>query len=898
MLKAEGICVSWSINFNIQSMSSKRKQEKKEQKIQIKGARTHNLKNIDVSMPRDKMIAITGLSGSGKSSLAFDTIFAEGQRRYVESLSAYARQFLRQMQKPDVDEITGLSPAISIDQKSRSNNPRSTVATITEIYDYLRVLYARIGKPHCIVCGREIQKLSNDEIVSFVYNKVRSIKKDKKGDKSVLGVTYNTSKIQIFSPVVRGRKGEYYQMLYDFLSKGYTSVRIDGKFHNLREQITLAKTKKHDIDVLIDELYISEFSENKQTTRERLAEAIEKALDESNGLLRIVAEDEKQKKKDLNEGWIISSNFSCPHDGFSFPEIEPRLFSFNSPYGACEACNGLGTKHLFGTEPCEGCHGARLRHEALHVYLGGPNEKKRKNIVDVTNMSIKDAFEFFGDLKLSKKDEEISRVVIKEIMDRLGFMLDVGIDYLTLDRRANTLSGGEAQRIRLASQLGSRLVGAMYVLDEPTIGLHQRDNDKLIKTLKDLRDLGNTILVVEHDEDTILSSDYLIDIGPGAGKHGGEVVVSGPLDELLEHKKKYQSLTLDYLRGDKEIPIPKKRRTTNKGSLKIKGGNAFNIENLNIEVPLGKLTTITGVSGSGKSTFMYEIIHRNLRARFDRKYRSNKVYNCTSFTGTEYLHRSISIDQSPIGRTPRSNPATYTGAFTFIRELFAETTEARLRGWKPGRFSFNVKGGRCEACQGNGLIAVEMHFLPTVYVTCDICKGKRFEKETLQVKYKKKNIHEVLQMTIEEAYNFFEDIPAISDRLKTLVEVGLGYLQLGQSATTLSGGEAQRVKIASELYRPFTQKTLYLLDEPTIGLHYEDVSKLIEILQTLVNRGNTVMLIEHNLEIVKSSDYIIDIGPEGGDGGGKIVAKGTPEQVAANPKSYTGKYLSRVLKKK
>lgn len=687
-------------------------------------------------------------------------------------------------------------------------------------------------------------------------------------------------------------------MLYDFLSKGYTSVRIDGKFHNLREQITLAKTKKHDIDVLIDELYISEFSENKQTTRERLAEAIEKALDESNGLLRIVAEDEKQKKKDLNEGWIISSNFSCPHDGFSFPEIEPRLFSFNSPYGACEACNGLGTKHLFGTEPCEGCHGARLRHEALHVYLGGPNEKKRKNIVDVTNMSIKDAFEFFGDLKLSKKDEEISRVVIKEIMDRLGFMLDVGIDYLTLDRRANTLSGGEAQRIRLASQLGSRLVGAMYVLDEPTIGLHQRDNDKLIKTLKDLRDLGNTILVVEHDEDTILSSDYLIDIGPGAGKHGGEVVVSGPLDELLEHKKKYQSLTLDYLRGDKEIPIPKKRRTTNKGSLKIKGGNAFNIENLNIEVPLGKLTTITGVSGSGKSTFMYEIIHRNLRARFDRKYRSNKVYNCTSFTGTEYLHRSISIDQSPIGRTPRSNPATYTGAFTFIRELFAETTEARLRGWKPGRFSFNVKGGRCEACQGNGLIAVEMHFLPTVYVTCDICKGKRFEKETLQVKYKKKNIHEVLQMTIEEAYNFFEDIPAISDRLKTLVEVGLGYLQLGQSATTLSGGEAQRVKIASELYRPFTQKTLYLLDEPTIGLHYEDVSKLIEILQTLVNRGNTVMLIEHNLEIVKSSDYIIDIGPEGGDGGGKIVAKGTPEQVAANPKSYTGKYLSRVLKKK
>jgi excinuclease ABC subunit A len=870
-----------------------KKEERGEQEIHVKGARTHNLKNISVSMPRNEMIAITGLSGSGKSSLAFDTIFAEGQRRYVESLSAYARQFLRQMQKPDVDEITGLSPAISIDQKSRSNNPRSTVATITEIYDYLRVLYARIGHPHCLECGREIQKLSNDEIVSFVYEKVQDIKKKGKGEKSVLGVTYTTSKIQIFSPVVRGRKGEYYQMLYDYLGKGYSHVRVDGKLYNLREQITLAKTKPHDIDVLIDELYISEFFEDKQTTRERLAEAVEKALDESKGLLRIVAHEEADKSKVVDEGWIISSNFSCPVDGFSFPEIEPRLFSFNSPYGACEACNGLGTKHLFGTEPCESCHGARLRQESLHVYLG-----EKKNIVDVTHMSIKDAFEFFGDLKLTKKEEEISRVVVKEILDRLGFMLDVGIDYLTLDRRANTLSGGEAQRIRLASQLGSRLVGAMYVLDEPTIGLHQRDNDKLIKTLQDLRDLGNTILVVEHDEDTILASDYLIDIGPGAGVHGGEVVVSGPLSELLADKNNHTSLTLDYLRGDKQVPIPEKRRTSNKGALRINGGKAFNIENMNIEIPLGKLVTITGVSGSGKSTFMYEIVHRNLRARFDRRYRESKIYNCTEFSGTEYLHRSILIDQSPIGRTPRSNPATYTGAFNFIRELFAETAEARLRGWKPGRFSFNVKGGRCEACQGNGLVAVEMHFLPTVYVTCDVCDGKRFEKETLQVKYKKKNIHEVLQMTIEEASNFFEDIPAISDRLKTLVEVGLGYLQLGQSATTLSGGEAQRVKIASELYRPFTQKTLYLLDEPTIGLHYEDVNKLIEILQTLVDRGNTVMLIEHNLEVVKSSDYIIDIGPEGGMGGGKVVAKGTPEEVANNPKSHTGKYLVKILKKK
>lgn len=868
-----------------------------EKKIIVKGARTHNLKNITVEMPRNKMIAITGLSGSGKSSLAFDTIFAEGQRRYVESLSAYARQFLRQMQKPDVDEITGLSPAISIDQKSRSNNPRSTVATITEIYDYLRVLYARIGRPHCLECGREIQKLSNDEIVTFVHNKVKDIKKDKKGEKSVLGVTYNTSKIQIFSPLVRGRKGEYYQMLYDLLSKGYLMVRIDGKMHNLREQINLPKTKKHDIDVLIDELYITEFTDDKEGTRERLAEAVEKALDESDGLLRIVAEEDKQKKTDLEEGWIISSNFSCPQDGFSFPEIEPRLFSFNSPYGACEACNGLGTKHLFGTEACDECEGARLRHEALHVYLGESDEKQRKHIVDLTQMSIKDAAAFFDNLKLTQKEKEISNVVIKEITDRLRFMLDVGIDYLTLDRRANTLSGGEAQRIRLASQLGSRLVGALYVLDEPTIGLHQRDNDRLIETLQNLRELGNTIIVVEHDEDTILASDHLIDIGPGAGIHGGEVVVDGPLAELMDNKKKYSSLTLDYLRGDVKIEIPAKRRDTNKGMLKIRGGKVFNIKNLNLDIPLGRLNVITGVSGSGKSSLMYEIMHKNLRARFDRKYRSNEVFNAKTFTGTEYLHRTVLIDQSPIGRTPRSNPATYTGAFTFIREMFAESEEARIRGWKPGRFSFNVKGGRCEACQGNGLIAVEMHFLPTVYVTCDICNGKRFQKETLEVKYKNKSIFDVLEMTIEEAEKFFQDIPAINDRMKTLVEVGLGYLKLGQSATTLSGGEAQRVKVSSELFRPNLQKTMYLLDEPTIGLHYEDVKKLIEVLQKLIDRGgNSVTLIEHNLDIIKCADFVVDIGPEGGTGGGNVVAKGTPEEIANNPKSYTGSYLAKHLK--
>lgn len=845
-----------------------------QQKIIVKGARTHNLKDIDLEMPRDKMIVVTGLSGSGKSSLAFDTIFAEGQRRYVESLSAYARQFLRQMQKPDVDEITGLSPAISIDQKSRSNNPRSTVATITEIYDYLRVMYARIGKPHCLECGKAIHRLSNDEIIHFALN---AVKKNK---------TTKVSHVIVYAPVVRGRKGEYYQMLYDALSSGYAKVRIDGKIHNLRDQIVLKKTKKHDIDLVVDEIDIHDFKEDPKGARERLAEAVERSVLETDGLVTIaVGENET----------LLSTKFACADDGFSFPEIEPRLFSFNSPYGACEACNGLGTKHLMGDEVCEGCKGNRLRSEALHVFLG--EGKNRKNIVDVTAMSIEDAFEFFGDLELSDKDVEISKVVVKEIVSRVGFMLDVGIGYLALNRRANTLSGGEAQRIRLASQLGSRLVGALYVLDEPTIGLHQRDNDKLIKTLQDLRDLGNTILIVEHDEDTILASDYLVDIGPGAGVHGGEVVVSGDLDTLLSAKSNESgSLTLDYLRGDQKIPVPTDRRKKSKGTLMIRGGKLFNIKNMSVDIPLGCFTAITGVSGSGKSTFMYELVYKNLRARMERKYRTNDLYNVASFAGTEYLSRAVMIDQSAIGRTPRSNPATYTGAFTFIRELFAETEEARYRGWKPGRFSFNVKGGRCEACTGNGLIAVEMHFLPTVYVTCDICRGKRFQKETLEVKYKKKNIHDVLQMTIEEAEVFFTDIPAIHDRLKTLSEVGLGYLRLGQSATTLSGGEAQRIKIAAELYRPHLQKTIYLLDEPTIGLHYEDVKKLIEVLQELINRGgNTVLLIEHNLDMIKCADHVIDIGPEGGTGGGTIVAQGTPEEVANNPKSYTGSYLKKLL---
>jgi excinuclease ABC subunit A len=855
-----------------------------DEKIIIRGARTHNLKNVNVELPRGKMVAFTGLSGSGKSSLAFDTIFAEGQRRYIESLSSYARQFLRQMQKPDVDEILGLSPAISIDQKSRSNNPRSTVATITEIYDYLRILYARIGKPHCLVCNREIKKLSNEEILETIIKTVTSTNLDK-NQKVVLGVPYTDAKVKIFSPVVVGRKGEYYQLLYDLLSKGFEYVKIDGVLKKLRDQIILSKTKKHDIDVLVDEFYISEFKEKdkKAATKERLSEAIEKAIDESKGLLKIETNGEEK---------MMSVKFMCPYDGYSYPEIEPRLFSFNSPYGACQECNGLGVQAFFSDTPCEKCKGARLREEALHVLLNG------KNVVDLTALSITDAKHFFDNLKLTELEKEISDIIVREIDDRLRFMMDVGIEYLSLDRRAHTLSGGEAQRIRLASQLGSGLVGALYVLDEPTIGLHSRDNDRLIKTLTDLRDLGNTIIVVEHDEDTIYASDYLVDIGPGAGVHGGKIVVSGYLDKLLTDKTNESgSVTLDYLRGDKVIPIPKKRRDTDKGSLKIRGGKIFNIKDLNVDVPLGKLVSVTGVSGSGKSSFVYEIIDKNLNARLTRRSRTNEVFNCKRFTGSEYVSRVILIDQSPIGRTPRSNPATYTGAWSFIRDMFAMSIEAKARGWKSNRFSFNVKGGRCEACEGNGVIEVEMHFLPTVYVPCDVCNGKRFTKETLEIKYKKKNIHDILEMTVEESIPFFEDLPAIYDRLKTLQDVGLSYLKLGQSATTLSGGEAQRVKIASELYKPHLQKTVYLLDEPTIGLHYEDVKKLIEILERLVEHGNTVIIIEHNMDIIKCSDYVIDIGPEGGDKGGEVVAKGTPEDIANSAKSHTGKYLKKHLKK-
>ena len=886
-----------------QSAKEERKHKHGSDWLRVKGARTHNLKNISVDMPRGAMTVITGLSGSGKSSLAFDTIFAEGQRRYVESLSAYARQFLNQMAKPDVDEITGLSPAISIDQKSRSNNPRSTVATVTEIYDYLRVLYARAGQPYCIHHDVPIARLSKEEMIKMVFERVEAKRKSLPAGDSVMGVAVDRSAVVISAPVVVGRKGEYYQLLYDLLGKGFEKVIIDGKAQSLREKIVLDRNKRHSIDAVVDSIFVSEFARSTQAARERLSEALEIALKQADGLVKIKHADGTEE--------TLSSKFICPEDGTPFPEVEPRLFSFNSPYGACPTCNGLGTESLFSEEPCPTCEGKRLRPEALRVYLTASpksdfkNSKKSdfkdasplgKNIVDFTGMSIREAKDFVDSIELSDMKFDIAAPILKEIESRLAFMLDVGLDYLTLDRSAATLSGGESQRIRLASQLGSGLTGALYVLDEPTIGLHQRDNDRLIKTLLTLKELGNTIVVVEHDEDTIYAADYIVDIGPGAGVHGGSVIASGWLDDLLTAKKNDSgSSTLAYLRQEKEIAIPEKRRASEKGSIKVRGATLHNIVNQNVDIPLGRLVCITGVSGSGKSTFLYDILHRNIAARSAR--RAAKLEHASSLTGTEYVGRTVLIDQSAIGRTPRSNPATYTGAMTHIRDLFAATAEARARGWKPGRFSFNVPGGRCEACQGNGSVAVEMHFLPTVYVTCDICGGKRFMKETLEVTYRGKTIHDVLQMTVEEAEKFFADIPAIQERLRELNATGLEYLTLGQSATTLSGGEAQRVKIAAELYRPTTMKTLYLLDEPTVGLHYDDVQKLIEILQELVNRGNTVVVIEHNLDLIKSADYLIDFGPEGGAGGGKIMATGTPEEVAATNDSHTGAYLAKILKR-
>ena len=838
-------------------------------KIKIKGAREHNLKNINLEIPRDKMVVFTGLSGSGKSSLAFDTIFAEGQRRYIESLSAYARQFLGRLDKPDVDEIDGLSPAISIDQKSHSANPRSTVATITEIYDYLRVLFARAGTPYCPKCGKEIKKLTNEEIVDAVLQ----IYKSKKSDKNLV----------LLAPAVRGRKGEYYQLLYDFLNAGFREARIDGKLHNLREKIDLSRYRTHTIELVVDRIPDGLDMKDKDN-RLRFAEAVESALKYGNDVVTIIADEETS----------LSAKFTCPVDSYSFPEIEPRLFSFNSPYGACEECHGLGTESVWSEKICPVCRGRRLKEAALNVLVDN------KNIAEVTSLAVGNAYGFFEKIenKINERFSEIASAPIREIKSRLKFMVDVGLDYLTLDRRAGTLSGGEAQRIRLASQIGSRLTGTLYILDEPTIGLHQRDNDKLIKTLHDLRDLGNTIIVVEHDEETILASDYLVDIGPGAGVHGGKIVTHGKMPEILDDKKS-NSLTLEYLRGHRFIKVPPKRRSVktvgshNNDFLEIKGMTANNLKKIDVAFPLRRFTAVTGVSGSGKSTLVYDILYKALANKWNGA--SYKVGSFNDIKGLEHINKVINIDQSPIGRTPRSNPATYTGAWTHIRNLFASSENARVRGYKPGRFSFNTKGGRCENCEGHGYLAIEMHFLPTVYVTCDVCKGKRFDRETLEVKYKGKNIYEILKMTVEEAVSFFDDIPWLYDRLKILEEVGLGYIELGQSATTLSGGEAQRIKLSAELGKRDTRKTLYLLDEPTTGLHFADVEKLLGCLHRLVDRGNTVIVIEHNLEVIKTADWVIDLGPEGGDKGGEIVAAGTPEAVSKKSGSFTAKYLKRVL---
>ena len=853
-------------------------------KIIIKGAREHNLKNINLEIPRDKMIVFTGLSGSGKSSLAFDTIFAEGQRRYIESLSAYARQFLGKLDKPDIDEIEGLSPAISIDQKSHSRNPRSTVATITEIYDYLRVLFARVGKPFCPNCGTEIKKMTTEEIVDVAiqFSSAREM------DKNML----------ILAPVVRGRKGEYYQTLYDFLNAGFSEIRVDGKFYSLRQRVNLNRYKMHNIDLVVDRIPAA-LDYQDRDNRLRLSEAIESALKYGQGVVTVITD------KEIS----LSAKFTCPNDGFSFPEIEPRLFSFNSPYGACDECHGLGTETLFSEKICEACGGKRLKKEALSVLIEG------KNISSFVSFSVAEAFSFIE--KFNKKLEglknkelktvkTVAEVPLREIKGRLKFMIDVGLEYLTLERKAGTLSGGEAQRIRLASQIGSRLVGTLYILDEPTIGLHQRDNAKLINTLHELRDLGNTIIVVEHDEETIRESDYLVDIGPGAGVHGGEIVAHGELPKLFQDSR-CKSLTIDYLNGVRKIAIPNKRRKIGESRehIKIRGAKANNLKSLNVDIPLGRFTCITGVSGSGKSTLVYDVLYKTLANKFNKA--GYKPGSHNAILGLEYINRIINIDQSPIGRTPRSNPATYVGAWTYIRELFAATEDARVRGYKSGRFSFNTRGGRCENCEGHGTIAIEMHFLPTVYIECDICKGKRFDRETLEVEYpsytkasekrcKQKNIHDVLEMTIEEAVEFFKEIPWLHDRLNILEEVGLGYLKLGQSATTLSGGEAQRIKLSKELGKRDTRNTLYLLDEPTTGLHFADVDDLLKVLNRLVDRANTVVVIEHNLDVIKTADWVIDLGPLGGEEGGKIVAKGTPEEIVKCSGSFTGEYLRKVLK--
>jgi len=836
-----------------------------EEKIIIKGARLHNLKNINLELPKNKLVVFTGVSGSGKSSLAFDTIFAEGQRRYIESLSPYARQFLDQMDKPDVDEISGLSPAIAINQKALSHNPRSTVGTLTEIYDYLRVLFARLGKVYCPTCGGRIQKLSLDEMMDIILENAKKLK---------------TEYTAVLSPVVRGRKGEYYQLLYDYLSLGFSEARIDGKKYSLHKRIILERYKNHSIDIVMDKVRVGDEG--------RLFEAIESAVDYSKGLV-LVLFGEDLYNSDKNQEMLLSSQWSCPNDNFAFPEIEPRLFSFNSPYGACSVCHGLGKESFFADTICPECKGKRLKSEVLSVKVDG------KNIYEVTKLSIDKAYNFFVNYgeKLSEREKIIAQNLLNAIEWRLRFLLDVGLDYLTLEREAETLSAGEAQRIRLASQIGSQLSGVLYVLDEPTIGLHERDTEKLLNTLKTLKARNNTVIVVEHDERTIFSSDYLVDLGPGAGKNGGKVMLSALTDEAILDDKKYNSLTLDYLRDKKKIKLPLYRRTKVTEKLQIIGAKAHNLKKIKVEIPLRKLVCVTGVSGSGKSSLIYDVLYKNLVKILNHSYED--LENVNEILGNEYLDKVVMMDQAPIGRTPRSNPATYTGIFTPVRDFYASLEEARGRGYSHSRFSFNVSGGRCEACQGSGYNLIEMHFLAPVLVECEVCHSKRFNRETLQVEYNGKNISDVLQMTVDEAVKFFDGIYTIADKLKVLQKVGLGYIELGQSATTLSGGEAQRIKLAKELTYHLGKRVLYLLDEPTVGLHYYDLEMLLFVLNKLVEKGNSVILIEHNMHVIKSADYIIDLGPEGGDKGGKIIAKGTPEEIIESKESYTGKYLKKYL---
>ena len=938
--------------------------------IVIKGARVHNLKNIDVEIPRNTMTVVTGISGSGKSSLAFDTIYAEGQRRYVESLSSYARMFLGQMEKPDVDSIDGLSPAISIDQKTTSKNPRSTVGTVTEIYDYLRLLWARIGIPHCPKCGKEIRQQSVDQIID-----------------QLMALPEGT-RMQVLAPVIRGRKGEYQKVFEDARKSGFVRVRVDGSIYDLSEEIKLDKNIKHTIEIVVDRLVV------KPDIARRLTDSVETATHLSGGLVVI-------DRLGAGEELTFSQNYACPDCGISIEELTPRMFSFNNPYGACPTCDGLGMKMevdperivpnvklslnegalkasgfqtldensisrtymramsekygwsldtpwedlpksarkmiLYGTGtdvldvrfswegnkhkprpfegiipnmqrrymdgfttnsakedieecmspiPCAACRGRRLKKEILAVTVGG------KNIAEFTELSINDALDFIDGLQLTQKEQQISDLILKEIRSRLKFLQNVGLEYLTLSRSSGTLSGGESQRIRLATQIGSSLMGVLYVLDEPSIGLHQRDNDKLLATLQRLRDLGNTLIVVEHDEDTMLAADYVVDVGPGAGVHGGEIIATGTAQEIMQCEN---SLTGQYLSGARRIPLPHERRKGSGNVLRIRGAQENNLQKVDVDIPLGTFTVVTGVSGSGKSSLINEVLYKALAAELNgARARAGKH---DGIDGLEHLDKVIAIDQSPIGRTPRSNPATYTGLFGDIRELFSKTQDAKARGYGPGRFSFNVRGGRCEACTGDGLIKIEMHFLPDIYVPCDVCKGKRYNRETLEVKYKDKNIYEVLDMTVAEALPFFENLSKIRKKLQTLYDVGLSYVKLGQSSTTLSGGEAQRVKLATELSRKATGRTIYILDEPTTGLHSYDVHKLIEVLQKLVEGGNTVVVIEHNLDVIKTADHVIDLGPEGGDRGGTIVAAGTPEEVAQVEQSYTGKYLKKILER-